>query len=1014
MPIISTIVAAVSSVGAAITAAGSVGAAIAGGAGLAATAINTALAFGLSMGLSALSGALGGPKKENQQPGVVASTLQIGGNIPRQVVFGHAAIKGQLVFAATAGVAKERLCLVFVLSDGWVGGLRGVWFGDRKEDLTEVEADRNAVAKYTVLHYGDTGFGDNRVTIWFYDGRPGQGAPSRPREFAPDRFGETDRLAGMAYVVVELINNNDTFDSIPELLWEIDGYRCYDPRRDSTAGGSGSHRSDDPATWEATGNPALHILAYLQGIRCEDQILMGMGLQDFDILTDMFVSAANVCDEAVPLEAGGDESRYRASHVVTAEEADHRSALAPMLQAMAGYLVERGGSFGVIPGIAYVPSATLTDADIVWSRGARWSGSRSRTERTNEVHGQFVDPTAGWQANSYPPVLSSLYSSEDGERLAVQLDFSAVTSPTQAQRIARARMRETRRQASATITLGFHFLWVEPGDWLIWASAVYQTTKTYRVVSRDLNPDDTVTLQLREVGNEIYSWNSADEVPINPLPGGPGGPVLPSTVENFQVQADLVVNSDGSTRPVVVCSWNTIEDDRVIAVIVEYRQVGTLGGTRLRDDSPADGVFVIDQPPTGRQYEFRATIRTVPARPTTWTAWVTIAEIDPAKFRIDYDDLKAGIRYRTQQLPQIEPVFAAMLEGMVDGFNAGRLAQTGILKTEQTRADLTQALATTSTEIRAELSSGLATAFEQTAALVTKDLAFAGQLEQFNTRLGDDEAALSTERTVRNNQTSALAQEIDNLTTRYDTSTAATSLSLQALSDGLSASAQQLAIVDAKYAGLFAGGAVRFAAVAAPAGVFARFSVELEASAGGKRYATGLYLELFQDGGTFRSHLFIDANSLIIGNPLTRSVPFAVIDGVTYIEDAVIRKGAFSRHASAESGGRNVGVGIAVRNQGRVNVVAVYQGGASAINGAGTNMRIRRNGGDIKVVPVSYVSYAINAGGSLAFYNCTTAMASYDVDYDGADVLEVVTDIAPGLPSVDLNGVSIQAVCFNK
>lgn len=1013
MPIVTAIVSAVTTVGAAVTAAGSVGAAIAGGAGLAATAINTALAFGLSLGLSALSGALGGPKKENQQPGVVASTLQIGGNIPRQVVFGHAAVKGQLVFAATGGAAKERLCLVFVLSDGWVGGLRGVWFGDRKEDLTTLEPDGNAVAKYTIARFGDTGFGDNRATIWFYDGRPGQGAPARPREFAPDRFAATDRLAGMAHVVVELINNNDTFDGIPEFLWEIDGYRCYDPRRDSTAGGSGPHRAEDPATWETTGNPALHILAYMKGIQCEGQVLMGMGLQDFDILTEMFVSAANVCDEAVPLEAGGDEYRYRASHVITAEEADHRSALAPVLQSMAGYLVERGGAFGVIPGIAYVPSATLTDADIVWSRGVRWSGSRTRTERTNEVHGQFVDPATGWQANSYPPVLSSLYSDEDGERLAVQLDFSAVTSPTQAQRIARARMRETRRQASATITLGFHFLWVEPGDWLVWASALCQTTKTYRVVSRDLNPDDTVTLQLREVGNEIYSW-SAEEAPILPLPGAPGGVPLPSTVENFQVQADVVVNSDGSTRPVVVCSWNPIEDDRIVAVIIEYRVVETLGATRVRDDSPADGVFVLDQPPTGRPYEFRATIRTVPARPTTWTTWVTIGEIDPAKFRIDYDDLKAGIRYRTQQLPQIEPVFGAMLEGMVDGFNAGRLAETGIRLTEQTKIDLTQALATTSTEIRAELSSGLATVFAQTAALATQDTAFAGQLTQFNARVGANEAALSTETATRVNQVSALSQQITSLTASFSSNAASTSASLQALSNALGSYAQQLDTVNARYNTLFAGGAVRFAAVAAPAGVFARYSVELEASAGGARYQTGLFMELIQQGGTFYSQVFIDTQRFVLGNPLTRSVPFAVIDGVTYIEEAVIRNGALSRHASADSGGRQATIGLAVRNGSRVNVVAVYSGGQSLVNGAPTTMGIYRNGGLIKNAVISSVSYAVNAGGSLTYYNNTTILASYDVSYDGVDTLEVLTQQASGVSTIDLNGVSIQAVCFNK
>lgn len=1014
MPFITAIVSAVSAVAGAVASAGSIGAAIVGGAGLAATAINTALAFGLSLGLSALSGALGGAKKENQQPGVVASTLQVGGNIPRQVVFGFAAVKGQLVFAATAGISKERLCLVFVLSDGWIGGLRGVWVGDSREELRAAATDGSEAAKFTIPRYGDTGFGDPRAQVWFYDGRPGQAAPARPQTFAPDRMGPNDRFAGMAYVVVELINNEDTFDGIPDFLWEIDGYRCYDPRRDSSSGGSGPHRADDPATWEFTGNPALHILAYLRGIEAEGQIFMGMQVEEFDLLLPSFVAAANVCDEAVPLDAGGYEARYRASHVITAEEVDHRSALTPALQSMAGYLIERGGAFGLVPGAAFVPVATLTDADIDWTRGVRWSGSRTRTERTNEVHGQYVDPSTGWQANSYPPISSALYASEDGERLAVSLDFSAVTSPTQAQRIARARLRETRRQASATITLGFHYLWLDPGDWIGWASDTFGGTKTYRIVSRDLNADDTVTLSLREVGNEIYSW-SAEEIPIVPLPGAPGAIPLPSTVENFQVQADLLVNADGSTRPVVVCSWNPIEDARVIAVIIEYRPVETLGATRLRDDSPADGIFVLDQPPTGRQYEFRATIRTVPARPTTWTQWITIGEIDPAKFRIDYDDLKAGIRYRTQQIPDIDPMFASVLEGLVEGYNATRLAETGIRRTEQVNSDLTQALATTSTEIRAQLESGFATVFDQTAALATKDEVFAGQLTQFNVRLGSNEAAVSTERDARVTADQAQALQITNLTAAFNQNAASVGQSIQALVNNDAAIAQQLAQVDARYASAFAQGLIQFAAVAAPAGVFARFAIMLKAQAGGSLYETGFYLELIQQGATFYSQVFIDTNRFVLGNPLTRTVPFAVIDGVTYIEDVVIRRGAFSRHASLDSGGREATVGIAVQNGSRVNVIASYQGGNQHVNGEQTTFSVYRNGLQIKQQQISYVSYAVNSGGALAFYNCSTMLVSYDAAYDGVDTLTVRTERPHGLGGpIDLNGVSIQAVCFNK
>lgn len=402
-------------------------------------------------------------------------------------------------------------------------------------------------------------------------------------------------------------------------------------------------------------------------------------------------------------------------------------------------------------------------------------------------------------------------------------------------------------------------------------------------------------------------------------------------------------------------------------------------------------------------------------RSTQFSAPQAVISGKTSIMRVDYDELVAGIRYRTQQIPSIDPLFSTVLEGLVDGFNANRLAETGLRRTEEVRTELTQALVTTSYELRTEYQQGFATVYEQTAALAQQDQVIAGQLTQFNTRLGDNEAALDTEIFVRTNQTSALAQQITSLTATFNGHAAATNLSLQALATADQAIAQQVSTVSARLGNLMAEGLVQFAAVAAPAGVFARFAVRLRAEAGGAAYETGFYLELIQQGTTFYSQLFIDVNRFILGNPLTRTVPFSVVDGVTYIDDVVIRTGTISRHASADSGGRNAVIALPVRVGSRVNITGVYQGGQTGVNGSAALMRIRRNGFDIKVVPVSYVTYIVNNGASLAHYNCTIAMASYDVGYTGTDVIEVVTDQAGVLGGVqDLNGVSVQGVCFNK
>ncbi|SEG59230.1 phage tail protein [Bosea lathyri] len=817
------------------------------------------LSVGLSLGLSALSSALGSNKSAAAKPGEVSATLQIGGDIPRQVAFGQCAVKGQLVFIATAGVSNERLCQVFVLSDGWCASLDGIWVGDKALPLTPTAPDNGAVAKFTVDHFGDTGFGDKRMTLWFYDGRPGQAAPGRPQVFAPDRWGPSDRLAGMTHVVVELINNNDTFDAIPDLLFVISGYRCHDPRKDPAFGGAGSHSLSNPATWESTQNPALMVLAYLRGIQSEGQTLMGLDLADYDVLSDTFMQAANIADEGVPLDAGGYEPRYRASAVITAQDSDHRSALAPLVQALAGYLIERNGSFGLLAGAAQLPVVTLTDADIDWTRGVKWQGSRSRTERTNEVHGQFVDPAAQGQANSYPPITSPVFSAEDGERLAVQLDFGAITSITQAQRAARIRMRETRRQASASITCGFHLLWLEAGDWLRWQSATFGFDKLYRVVSRQLNPDDTPSLSLQEVGNEIYSWSAADEQPYLPPAGAPTGPPLPSTVMNFTVQPDVISSGDGSTRPILRMRWDPIADARVIAVIIEYRPVGRVAATRVRDDSPGDGEFILDQPPTGLDYEFRATIATVPARPVTWTPWISLTALKDARFLVDVPDLMARFRAQFDWQPVLMPDLTTLVWNTVqEASNADLKASASIRRVEEVSVTQDEARATLATQIDAKFDATQATITDLQTVVATNTSAIATMSTQLVATMEGLDATKATVLT----QGSAIATATGAIAT-LSTQISVTAAGLDTLSGTVTT--QGFAIIDleagkasvgyateieAKVNAVSANGQFDMVATVGPGGPSSRIRMRASTTSGGTMTDAGFMIDVI--GGVSR------------------------------------------------------------------------------------------------------------------------------------------------------------------
>src|SRR5690606_18715568 len=95
-------------------------------------------------------------------------------------------------------------------------------------------------------------------------------------------------------------NQNKLKSGVPnKLVVKVKGAKLYDPRRDTTVGGSGSHRYNVPSTWEFNdGNAALVLLRYIIGERDgSGRLLWGRGDPADDVDLDSFMTAANVADE---------------------------------------------------------------------------------------------------------------------------------------------------------------------------------------------------------------------------------------------------------------------------------------------------------------------------------------------------------------------------------------------------------------------------------------------------------------------------------------------------------------------------------------------------------------------------------------------------------------------------------------------------------------------------------------------------------------------------------------------
>jgi len=72
----------------------------------------------------------------------------------------------------------------------------------------------------------------------------------------------TDTLEGYAYSVISVPQSAVSTEI--QVTGLFSGRKLYDPRKDSTAGGSGSHRLATPSTWEYSDNPALALGDFLR------------------------------------------------------------------------------------------------------------------------------------------------------------------------------------------------------------------------------------------------------------------------------------------------------------------------------------------------------------------------------------------------------------------------------------------------------------------------------------------------------------------------------------------------------------------------------------------------------------------------------------------------------------------------------------------------------------------------------------------------------------------------------
>ena len=597
-------------------------------------------------------------------------------NNPIPVVYGKRQVGLTRVFVESSGSDNQYLYVAGVLCEGGGAGITAI---------DEVYVDDKLVTFDGALSDGtirgvssaDTNFykgGESLISIQGFFGLDNQSASSLLDETT--NWTSDHKLSGLAYVALRFKWNQDAFSGLPEVRVTVRGKKIYDPRLDSTKGGSGSHRQDDSTTWAYSANSSLVLLDYLRNSR------YGKGLPNdaFETNYDTFKTSANTCDTQVTPYSGAtaDINLFETNAVIDSEKKvleNVRELLVPMrsifnyTQGKYKVIIEGTGS-----------SQLLLTKDNVVSE-VKLQGE-NKSEKYNRVIGTFTNPEKDYQSDtvSYPPFDDSaldpadqhatMLSDDNNTLLERSFDMLQVTSPYQAEEICENILKRSRNNLKAEVTVTSEALNLSIGDIV---TATYDTAgfsaKPFRVMSLAINSDSTVTLGLEEHQDNFYTWEEKGEAPTiadTVLPN----PFSVSAPASVTLDDQLIEYSDGVVITALDVTIGASPDSFVDYYQVEYKlsteatyQVsGQVKGLNHRILNVVDGltynVRVKAFNTLGVQSTYTSATRTIvggiapPSDVTDFScniiggdahlSWQQITDLDLAHYQIRYSTLTTG------------------------------------------------------------------------------------------------------------------------------------------------------------------------------------------------------------------------------------------------------------------------------------------------------------------------------------------------------------------------------------
>ena len=601
--------------------------------------LGLASTIGVSYAMKALAGNTAAAATTNSFS--VQGVINASGAVPRAFGLGYHVTAGSLVYANYWGYVGETpnayLTQVIAVSDLPHEQLLEVWVDGQKVTLLPAEADPTLGTP--VLEYRKTGdYAGDYLHLKYYDGTQTAADPflvslvgSVDRPYQSSRVG-----TGVAYVIATATTSaGDTmWSGIPAFKFGLSGIPLYDPSKDDTNGGSGSHRYSTPSTWGGDGDqlPAVQAYNVLRGIRYNGAWLYGLqNMNNAARLPAANWNAQIAKCRATVVGLNGPEPSYRSGGQIDIST-QPANAIDAILTACQGRLAEIGGFYKIYVGPPDNPVFAWTDADLLSSEQQVYRPFFALADSINGIQGTYPDPAQGWQTATAPALYrADLEASDGSRRLMAAPSFDFVPYPEQVQRLQQSGIAEAMRARTHVLPFPPAFWMIEPGDVGSWTSTRNgYASKLFRVDSVVDRANLDLVLNVTEVDHSDYDWDHNTD-----YTGVATGPTLiprPAPQGVIDWYAEGTVLNDGSGiagHAAIRIAWDGTQPG-CVGIQYEVRLTADLSSvTRGRTDQLAVGALIISQgilPQTA--YQVRGQYLPSAPRDMLWSDWLDVTTPD--------------------------------------------------------------------------------------------------------------------------------------------------------------------------------------------------------------------------------------------------------------------------------------------------------------------------------------------------------------------------------------------------